>query len=102
MYICFVEYRIAPEAEAQYRAWIADKRSEAPGFALYEGTDQPLLFVEVWDAGSLEEAENVKKERCGERSSWRHMADWVPGGAAKIHAWTFKPVTDGRAERNSS
>ncbi|NBD26227.1 hypothetical protein [Paenibacillus glycinis] len=100
MFICFVEYHIEPSAEERYRGWIAPRRTEA-GFKLYEGTDQPLLFVEVWEAMDEEEALNIKKERCGERSSWREMADWVPGGSAKIHAWTFKPVMDGRAVPNS-
>ncbi|QHW30762.1 hypothetical protein GZH47_07760 [Paenibacillus rhizovicinus] len=98
MFICFVEYRIDSAAELTYREWIAEKQDEFPGFKLFEGTDQPLLFVEVWEAPNVEEAERIKKERCGERSSWRDMADWVPGGSAKIHAWTFKPI-NGRAER---
>ncbi|QHT60005.1 hypothetical protein GXP70_08620 [Paenibacillus lycopersici] len=92
MFICFVEYRIEAAAERRYRDWIAGKQAEFPDFKLYEGTDQPLLFVEVWEAEDGEEAERIKKERCGERSSWLDMADWVPGGSAKIHAWTFKPI----------
>lgn len=92
MVICFVEYRIMPEHEEAYRAWIARRSEDPGGFKLYEGTDQPLLFVEVWEAGSVETAEAIKKERCGERSSWRIMSDWIPGGAAKLHAWTFRPA----------
>lgn len=101
VHICFVEYRIERAAEDRYRAWIARRQEEVGPFKLYEGTDQPLLFVEVWEAGDEKEAERVKEERCGERSSWRDMAEWVPGGSAKIHAWTFKPV-NGPFERTSS
>lgn len=92
MYICFVEYRIASEFEADYRGWITARQAELRSFQLYEGTDQPLLFVEVWEAKDEESADMIKKERCSERSSWHAMADWVQGGAPKIHAWTFRPV----------
>ncbi|MBM7567412.1 hypothetical protein [Paenibacillus sacheonensis] len=100
MFICFVEYRIEPEHERRYRDWMAAREAVFPGFQLYEGTDQPLLFVEVWEASDMDSAERIKKERCEERSSWLAMADWVPGGSAKIHAWTFKPI-NGRAGRSS-
>ena len=92
MPICFVEYRIEAPFEQQYRRWIAERQEMDRGFKLYEGTDQPLLFVELWETTNEEEAERKKKERCEERSSWHVMADWVHGGSAKIYAWTFKPV----------
>jgi hypothetical protein len=92
MPVCFVEYRISDLHERSYREWIAAKLADPGGFKLYEGTDQPLLFVEVWEAESVEAAEAIKKERCSERSSWLEMAEWVQGGSAKIHAWTFRPV----------
>lgn len=66
--------------------------SGSTAFLLYEGTDQPLLFVEVWEARDEAHAEDIKEERCSERSSWHAVADWVAGGAAKIHAWTFRPI----------
>ncbi|WP_219835885.1 hypothetical protein [Paenibacillus sp. R14(2021)] len=97
MFICFVEYQIDPASEQLYRDWIAKQQADHRGFSLYEGTDQPLLFVEVWEAATEEEALRIKEERCGERSSWQVMAKWVPGGSAKVHAWTFKPI-NGRAE----
>jgi hypothetical protein len=59
---------------------------------LYEGTDQINLFVEIWSASTEEEAEDIKKERCNERSPWYRIAEWIPGGADKMHVWTFKPV----------
>ncbi|RAP75359.1 hypothetical protein [Paenibacillus montanisoli] len=93
MFICFVEYHIAPEFEQTYRSWIAEKPGAGDAFNLYEGTDQPLLFVEVWEAESEQEALDIKKERCSERSSWHEMAQWVPGGSTKLHSWTFKPIS---------
>ncbi|MBB3108454.1 hypothetical protein FHS18_000482 [Paenibacillus phyllosphaerae] len=93
MAVCFVEYRIAEEHEEAYLEWIAQQQAADPRFLLYEGTDQPLLFVEVWQATDVQAAEAIKKERCDERSSWRLLSEWIPGGPAKLHAWTFRPVT---------
>ncbi|MBW7474390.1 hypothetical protein K0T92_06505 [Paenibacillus oenotherae] len=92
MHICFVEYRIAAEYEVHYRSWMSARSAESQSFQLYEGTDQPLLFVEVWEAEDEYSASRIKEERCSERSSWHAMAEWVQGGAPKIHAWTFRPV----------
>ncbi|KQO01055.1 hypothetical protein [Paenibacillus sp. Leaf72] len=92
MYICFAEYRIKTENKIEYLHYIEQMKAANAELRVYEGTDQPDLFVEVWQAESEEEAEQIKKERLNERSSWGQMADWVPGGAAKVHVWTFKPV----------
>ncbi|SFF30334.1 hypothetical protein SAMN04487969_12437 [Paenibacillus algorifonticola] len=93
MYICFAEYRIKTENKIEYLHYIEQMKTANPALRVYEGTDQPDLFVEVWQAESAEEAEQIKKERLSERSSWCQMADWVPGGLAKVHVWTFKPIS---------
>lgn len=92
MYICFAEYRISPEFREQYLAYTAMLLEEGHEVQLYEGTDQPSLFVEVWNASTLEQSEQIKKERCNERSSWFQISEWIVGGAAKMHIWTFKPA----------
>ena len=92
MCICFVEYHIEVQFVASYLKWIGEKLAAENGVKLYEGTDQLNLFVEVWEAADEEAARAIKEERCSQRSSWHRMAEWVPGGAPKIHAWTFKPV----------
>jgi hypothetical protein len=89
MYKCFVEYRIEDRYLDDYYNWVKEKRKSAGQLTVYEGTDQKGLFVEVWDASTGQEAENIKKERCDERSSWYAMSGWVAGGAAKVHAWVF-------------
>ncbi|WP_424766413.1 hypothetical protein [Paenibacillus sp. sgz302251] len=93
MYICFAEYKILPEHRAQYIIYTKGLLAESGNSVyLYEGTDQPGLFVEVWNAASEAEAERIKKERCSERSSWFRIASWISGGMEKMHVWTFKPV----------
>lgn len=93
MFICFAEYKIMPEYVEMYREKVEELRKrETKPFQLYEGTDQPELFVEIWHTESYEEAERVKEERLNERSSWSALSQWIPGGPAKLHVWTFKPV----------
>lgn len=92
MYICFAEYRISPEWRAQYLIYTNGLLAEGYEVQLYEGTDQPSLFVEVWNAPTCEQAEQIKKERCNERSPWFRISEWIVGGPAKMHVWTFKPA----------
>lgn len=92
MYICFAEYRIMPEHREQFLAYTGKLMESEREIKLYEGTDQPSLFVEVWSASTAEAAEHIKEERCSERSPWFSIADWIVGGTAKLHVWTFKPA----------
>ncbi len=92
MYICFAEYRIAPEHRDQYLAFAADRLNGREDMHLYEGTDQPNLFVEVWRAPSSGAAEQMKEERRSGRSSLEPITQWIAGGEAKLHIWTFKPA----------
>ncbi|MEK3882880.1 hypothetical protein [Paenibacillus sp. PL2-23] len=97
MYMCFAEYRIMPEYRESFLAVSERLVAEEQGrVRLYEGTDQPGLFVEVWEAPSEEEAERVKEERLSGRSSWSELLPFISGGAAKLHVWTFRPVITGQ------
>lgn len=93
MYICFAEYRIASEHREAYLEEANTLANNDARVRLYEGSDQLNLFVEVWSAKSQEEADQIKEERCGERSSWHVISDWIAGGPSKLHVWTFKPLT---------
>lgn len=95
MFITFAEYRIMPECVELYRKETARLLKVDNRIQLYEGTDQPGLFVEIWTAPDAEEAERIKKERCSERSSWAVLTPMIAGGAAKLHVWTFKPAHNG-------
>ncbi|MFX3632095.1 MAG: hypothetical protein ACE3L7_08435 [Candidatus Pristimantibacillus sp.] len=98
MFICFVEYKIAlayREAYFEYTNRLLEPMKD--NVHIYEGTDQPGLFVEIWSAVSEAEVEQMKKERCSQRSPWHHIAEWIPGGADKMHVWTFKPAMSGYA-----
>lgn len=90
MYICFAEYRIMPVNRQQYLTYTEALLSGLHDVHLYEGTDQPNLFVEVWNADTAELAERIKKERCSERSPWFRISEWIVGGSEKMHIWTFR------------
>jgi len=92
MFICFAEYKIDPIYEAEYRSLTAKLTAGCKHVSLYEGTDQPYLFVEVWSCSSLEQAEQIKEERLSERSSWSPITRWIVGGRSKLHVWTFKSL----------
>lgn len=92
LFICFAEYKIAPEYVGAYIKLTEQLKKKYSEVNLYEGTDQPLLFVEVWSCASLEQAEQTKEERLSERSSWSPISEWIVGGRSKLHVWTFKPL----------
>jgi len=93
MFICFAEYRIMEPYRQTYLALSSELvRTSSHALVVYEGTDQPGLFVELWTAEDEATAEQIKRERCGERSPWRPVDGWVQGGRAKVHVWTFRPA----------
>ncbi|CAM3978780.1 hypothetical protein L1N85_05390 [Paenibacillus alkaliterrae] len=92
MYICFAEYRISTEHRESYLSCTEGLLTDSLNVYLYEGINQPNLFVEVWQAKTAEEADRIKKERCSERSPWSRVNEWIIGGAEKMHIWTFKPA----------
>jgi hypothetical protein len=77
MYICFAEYKIMPEHREPYLALVNKLKEKDSRVKVYEGS---------------EEADAIKEERCGERSSWHAASQWIVGGGAKLHVWTFKPI----------
>lgn len=95
MYICFAEYKIMPEHRGPYLLLANKLKEQDSRVEVYEGSDQPDLFVEVWTAQSQAEADAIKEERYGERSSWHAVTQWIVGGKAKLHVWTFKPISLG-------
>jgi len=90
--ICFAEYKIEEQSRADYLAYTGQLLNEQNNVCLYEGTDQINLFVEIWYADNEAEAEQIKKERCSERSPWYRISEWIIGGADKMHVWSFKPA----------
>ena len=89
MYRCFAEYRIAEENRERYFELVAALRSSHPGMYLYEGTDQPGLFVEIWEAGTKEEADRIRGMRLSPESPWGPVTRLASGN---VHMWVFHSV----------
>ncbi len=92
MYICFVEYKIEPWHRESFLIFTADIKKQFPEVLIYEGADQPNLFVEVWNCQTKSAAEQIKEERLSGRSPWAVLTDWIVGGRAKLHVWTFQAI----------
>jgi hypothetical protein len=93
MSVMFVEYKVDPEKRERYLQWIRDMNRKEPRFELLEGSDQPHLFVEIWRGISFDEYAKLKQERLGlSPSAWSVLAEYVPGGADRIHIWHFRSV----------
>lgn len=98
MCIVFVEYRIAEDCRDLYLKWSEGIKRQHQQLELYEGTDQPNLFVEIWNGLSEEEYHSMKQERTGsgvsgeENDLWKPLDAWITGGRSKLHIWHFKKV----------
>ena len=89
MYRCFVEYKVAEANREAYLEALRLVRQHHPDVYIYEGTNQPGLFVEVWEAASEAEAEAIREERLSARSPWSAVSRHAAG---TVHAWAFRPV----------
>lgn len=113
MGIIFVEYRIDEQKREDFLPFIHSLAEGAP-MELYEGSDQPGLFVEIWRGLSEEDYLCMKEARTGEAADeasdsqedevdreganglffrrWYPVANYVQGGAGRIHIWRFVRV----------
>ncbi len=89
----FVEYRILDECRQEFLIFIGKIAARHPHMGVYEGTDQPGLFVEIWDGLEQDEYLVMKEERSGlVESVWNGMEAYVVGGKGKIQIWSFTPT----------
>lgn len=102
----FVEYQILPAYTSNYSDWMAEVRAQYVDLELYEGSDQPGLFVEIWNGLSkeqyllLKQARREQEQEDGAASQnnpfkdtpWFRLDEWVKGGREKVHIWHFEKV----------
>lgn len=92
MDIALVEYRIREESRTAFKDW-ALAVFPIEEMELYEGADQPGLFVESWRGKAVDTFEEWKKERQdSSHPLWSPLHAWIDGGAAKLHIWRFNRV----------
>lgn len=93
MFKVFVEYTIKREAQEFYLIYMRELRKREGRLELFEGTDQPGLFVEIWDGLTFEEYEELKRQRLQAADQQDVWEDWIEGGIRKLHMWHFTSVT---------
>lgn len=102
----FVEYKVIEEKKDEYLRKIRDlelvmNKIGAKDFQVFEGADQPHLFVEMFQVAKMESYYKLKRKRCQEEAEegvfWQAINNCVEGGKEKIHMWAFLPVK-GREE----
>ncbi|MDU5141669.1 MAG: hypothetical protein E6230_05785 [Paenibacillus dendritiformis] len=95
--IIFVEYRVLPEARDRYLAAIRRLLKDRPDVVLYEGTDQPNVFVEQWLGTTADDYASLKKIRKEGADGWDAVTACIAGGADKLHIWEFRrsPIVPG-------
>ncbi|EJW15010.1 hypothetical protein M5X00_23735 [Paenibacillus alvei] len=93
MNIIFVEYRVDPDQRAQYLEQITERLKQFPQVVLYEGTDQPNVFVEQWMNTTPEDYKRLKRIRLEDSSEWDAITACIPGGKSKLHIWEFASIS---------
>jgi hypothetical protein len=85
----FVEYKVNEERMDDYLQFMSNELDRS-GMELYEGTEQPGLFVELWPDMDSAAFRSFKLERTEPVDSpWRTLDGWIAGGLAKVHVWHF-------------
>jgi hypothetical protein len=85
----FVEYRIQQACKEMYLEQVRTLQT-IHNFEVWEGTDQPNLFMEEWRGLTFEQYEKLKQSRLNEEDNdWKQLHACIEGGALKIHMWHF-------------
>lgn len=87
--IIFVEYRIDPDKREVYEQAADRLLRTQHNCILYEGTDQPHVFVEQYFETTPEQYANMKQLRLEQESEWDEITACIPGGRSKLHIWEF-------------
>jgi hypothetical protein len=94
----FIEYKVDAEKHEAYLALLPQLKErilewDVEDFRVFEGTDQPLLFVEEYYVKDMDVYRNTKEGRLSESNPfWHDLHKCIVGGAAKVHIWAFKQI----------
>lgn len=93
MWLAFSEYHIDSIHRAKYMSWAEKMTGRYPSLRIYEGTDQPGLFVEVWEGmehTAFQAVKSYRVEEIGEGDAdLLEMKQWLAQGKERIHMWHF-------------
>ncbi|MGP4080631.1 hypothetical protein ACTWQL_11985 [Pseudalkalibacillus sp. R45] len=93
----FIEYKIISEKEDYYRCLLGEvlkyhkEQWGIKDFQIFEGTDQPYLFVEEFHVENIDRYQKYKEERQHEKNQlWKTLHKCIKGGGDKINVWAFQ------------
>ncbi|MDF2813814.1 MAG: hypothetical protein K0Q81_14 [Paenibacillus sp.] len=93
MYKVFVEYKVNPEYQEAYIAFMSSVRTRYPHLELLEATDQDSLYVEIWLLEEDEDFNMFKQERKDvKHPQWSIILPWIVGGSEKTNIWRFHKI----------
>ncbi|MFC5589764.1 hypothetical protein ACFPRA_12740 [Sporosarcina soli] len=94
----FIEYKVIPEKRKQYlklAEQIADqyKDFQIQNFSVYEGIEQPNLFVEDFVITNYEFFNRLKSFRLEEQIPfWQDLHSCIYGSASKLNIFAFEEI----------
>ncbi|MNI43911.1 hypothetical protein D3C73_982580 [compost metagenome] len=93
MFKVFVEYAINVTERENYIKYMQQWQEREGRLEWLEGTDQPELFVEIWNDMNYEEYISFKEQRLtGHAETDANWDEWIRGGLVKLHIWHFTKV----------
>src|SRR5690625_3223982 len=97
MYKVFIEYKIKQTKRAEYLQYIHDMKqkmmdAKVKNYLVYEGVDQPNLFVEEYLVDDLNEYEKLKDERLKAKTQlWQNVNSCLIDNK-KPNIWVFQEL----------
>jgi hypothetical protein len=92
------EYKIKDDKRDQFFELLSNLMEHlemlgAEQISIFEGTDQPGLFVEEFILRDMDEYMEMKEEREKEQLDfWREFHECIEGGKSKVNIWAFSKV----------
>ena len=92
----FIEYKIIDEKVAEYEQVIEQILKELPEYQAekiewFVATDQPNLYVEMFQVPTVAHYQALKKLRkCKEHPLFGKIDEYIDGGLNKLNCWAFQ------------
>lgn len=94
----FIEYKVIPEKREQYLK-LAEKIAaqyhdfQIQSFSIYEGIEQPNLFVEDFIISGYEFFNCLRNERLQEQLPfWQDLHSCIYGSVSKVNIFVFEEI----------
>ncbi|MCM2676759.1 MFS transporter [Alkalicoccobacillus plakortidis] len=95
----FIEYKISEDAKQLYEKQMSillDALSQEGAYNIewFEAYDQPLLYVEMFEATTFSHYQRLKELRQTKNHPiFSELDNYIEGGLAKFHCWAFVKKT---------